>query len=292
MPIWPYLALAAAGTCWGLGLPFGKLALAELDAAHMIMLRFAVAAMAVLPVVLRRPQSRRLLLDPAVATAGVCYALGFLVEFEGLARSSVAVSALLVGAMPALLAASAAIGGERVGRVSWIGVAAATLGAALIAGRPGPAVTPLGVLFCLAALPFFLGWMRATRRAPASASSVDVSCATIVLSAVVLAVAVGALHGAPPMMLTPLAWGGLVGQGLLSTVGATVAWQLGAPKVATAAAGVFINLEPLVGAGLGIVAFHDRPTIASVAGGALILGGSLVTVLGERRRRGTAATPS
>jgi drug/metabolite transporter (DMT)-like permease len=52
MYAWPYLALFGSGLCWGLGLPFGKLALGATDAAHMILLRFLVAAAAALPVTL------------------------------------------------------------------------------------------------------------------------------------------------------------------------------------------------------------------------------------------------
>lgn len=292
MLIWPYLALVAAGSCWGLGLPFGKVALAEMDAAHMILLRFAVAAVAVLPVAIRNARSRSLFLNPAVLAAGVCYAVGFLVQFEGLARSSVAISALLVGVMPALIAVAAAFGGDRIGRVSWLGVAGATLGAALIAGKPGGHVTPFGVFLCLASLPVFLGWIYASRHAPRSASSVDVSCVTIVLAAVVLLPIAWALHGTPHLNLSGAAWGGIIGQGLLSTVVATIAWQVGSPKVSSAAAGVFINIEPLVGSVLGIALFHDRPTFLAGMGGVMILGGSLVTVLGEHANRNDHLTPS
>jgi drug/metabolite transporter (DMT)-like permease len=284
MRSWPYLALSAAGLCWGLGLPFGEVALRETDAAHMILLRFVVAGLAVLPWTLGRAQCRRLLLHPAVFLAGLCYAAGFLIEFEGLARSSVAISALLVGLMPALIAAAAAIGGERIGVASWIGVAGATLGAALIAGKPGAGGSPLGVALCLLSLPAFLAWLYAAKRAPRGASPVDVSCAAIVIAALALVGLVTLLHGPPTLHLSPGAWAGIAGQGLLSTVVATIAWQLGAPRVATAAAGVFINLEPLIGAVIGVALFHDRPTLAAAIGGALILAGSLTTVLGEHRR--------
>jgi len=280
MRFWPYLVLSAAGACWGLGLPFGELALHETDAAHMIMLRFAVAGLAVLPWTVLRPQCRRLLRHPAVLLAGACYALGFLIEFEGLARSSVAISALLVGLMPALIAVSAAIGGERISVASWFGVAGATLGAALIAGKPGTGATPLGVILCLISLLAFLAWLYAAKRAPADASPVDVSCAAIVIAAVFLVGLVTLLHGPPNLHLSAPAWGGIVGQGLLSTI----AWQLGARRVASAAAGVFINLEPLIGATIGVALFHDRPTLAAAFGGVLILAGSLATVLGEHRR--------
>jgi len=284
MRFWPYIALSAAGACWGLGLPFGELVLHETDAAHMIMLRFALAGAAVLPWTLLRPQCRRLLVHPAVLLAGVCYALGFLIEFEGLAHSSVAIAALLVGLMPALIAVSAAIGGERISVASWLGVAGATLGAALIAGKPGSGGTALGIILCLISLLVFLAWLYAAKRAPRDAGPVDVSCAAIVIAAVALAGLVTILHGPPHLRLSAQAWGGIAGQGLLSTIVATIAWQLGARRVASAAAGVFINLEPLIGATIGVALFHDRPTLIAAFGGVMILAGSLTTVLGEHRR--------
>ena len=267
----------------GLGLPFGKLALRELDASHMILLRFAVAGLAAAPLALRTAAGRRLLLHPAVLLAGASYAGGFLLQFEGLARSSVTVAALLVGVMPVLIAVSAAAMGERVGPLAWAGIAAATLGAVLIAGKPGGGVTPLGLGLCLVSLPVFLVWIHATRRAGASAAPVEVAAGSIVVAALMLAVLVPLLHGAPRLNLSPSAWFGVVGQGLLSTVAATLCWQLGAPRVSTAGAGVFINVEPVVGSVLGVAMFHDRPTLLAGFGGLLILAGSLTVVLYERR---------
>ena len=132
-----FLALAAAGVFWGMGFPLGKLALRETDAAHVVLLRFAVAALVALPFALRGRQTRALFRSPVVLLAGALYGVAFLVQFEGLARVSVTLAALLVGVMPALIALSARFLGERVSAASWAGVAAATLGAVLIAGKPG-----------------------------------------------------------------------------------------------------------------------------------------------------------
>ena len=92
------------------------------------------------------------------------YGVAFMVQFEGLAHVSVTVAALLVGAMPALIAVSAKVLGEKVSRMSWAGVAAATLGAALIAGKPDGASSPLGVALSLGALFLFLAWLLTLRR--------------------------------------------------------------------------------------------------------------------------------
>ncbi|WP_447406986.1 EamA family transporter, partial [Clostridium perfringens] len=77
------------------------------------------------------------------------------------------------------------------------------------------------------------------------------------------------------------AWAGIVGQGLLSTMLATAAWQYGSSRVGSASAGVFINIEPLMGAIIGVALFGDRLTAALAAGGVLIILGSLAVVLGE-----------
>ena len=277
-----YLALTFAGLCWGVGFPLGKLVLRETDAAHMVLLRLGVAGLAALPFALKDAASRALFRSPTVIIAGMLFGLAFLVQFEGLARTSVTVAALLVGVMPALIAVGARVFGERVSRASWAGVAASTLGAALIAGRPGSAGTPLGVALSLSSLLIFLAWLLTLRRLRSASNAIALSGVTmIVATATVLPLAL-ILHGAPKLDLSPVAWGGILGQGLFCTFLSTAAWQYGQARVGSANAGVFINLEPLMGAVIGVVLFGDHPTLALAAGGALILVGSFVVVMGER----------
>ena len=113
-----FLALAAAGVFWGMGFPLGKLALRETDAAHVVLLRFAIAALVALPFALRGRETRALFRSPVVLLAGALYGVAFVVQFEGLAHVSVTLAALLVGAMPALIAVSARLLGERVSRAT------------------------------------------------------------------------------------------------------------------------------------------------------------------------------
>jgi drug/metabolite transporter (DMT)-like permease len=90
------------------------------------------------------------------------------------------------------------------------------------------------------------------------------------------------MHGPPPMARSAPVWSAILAQGVLATLLATVAWQFGASKVGAASAGVFINIEPLIGATCGVLLFGDQLTAFLVAGGVLIIGGSLAVVLGER----------
>ena len=83
-----FLALAAAGVFWGMGFPLGKLALRETDAAQVVLLRFAVAALVALPFALRGRETRALFRSPVVLLAGALYGVAFLVQFEGPATFS------------------------------------------------------------------------------------------------------------------------------------------------------------------------------------------------------------
>ncbi len=282
-----FLALAAAGVLWGLGFPLGKLVLHETDAAHMVLLRFAVAAVVSLPFALKR-EARALFKSPVILLGGALYGVAFLVQFEGLAHVSVTLAALLVGAMPALIAISARLLGETVNRITWVGVAAATLGAALIAGKPDGAGSPLGVALSLGALLIFLAWIVVMRRAPKASDGMAVPAVTVIIAAVTILPIALLMHGPPKLNLTPVTWGAIVAQGALSTLFATAAWQYGLARVGSASAGVFINIEPMMGAVLGVMLFGDHLTAALIVGGLMILAGSFAVVLGEK----SDATPA
>ena len=103
------LALAVAGALWGLTVPLSKLSLDWLGAAWLTVARFAVAA-PLLALVGRR--GLRAALTPRIAAAG---ALGYggviLLQNAGIERTSVSHAALVVGAVPVLVALITAGGG-------------------------------------------------------------------------------------------------------------------------------------------------------------------------------------
>jgi drug/metabolite transporter (DMT)-like permease len=277
-----FAALAIAGLCWGIGFPMGKVAMAEIPAMQMVLLRFAVAAAAALPFVLRSRQTVAVFLSPPVILSGALYGVGFVLQFEGLARANVAIAALLVGLMPAMVAVWARVSGEPISPISWAGVVGATAGAALIAGKPEGAATLMGVGLTLISLVVFCGWLFVLKRAPEAPTPMAIPAASVVWAAITILPIDLVLHGAPRLDLTAPAWAGIVGQGLLSTLLATAAWQYGSTRVSSAAAGVFINIEPLLGAILGVALFGDRLGWPLAVGGLLILAGSFVVVLGEK----------
>ena len=69
----------------------------------MIVWRFAIGCIFALPFALGR-EGRALFRSVPVLLAGIFYGVAFMVQFEGLAGVTVSLAALLVGAMPALIA--------------------------------------------------------------------------------------------------------------------------------------------------------------------------------------------
>lgn len=281
MRLWPYLLLTIAGVGWGLGFPAGKFALGALSSPHMVILRLGISGLIAAPYVAFAPQARRLLLsDWRSWRTGAFWAPGYLVQFEGLAHVTVSLAALLVGLMPALVAVASTLWGERVSKATLAGVAAATVGGVIIGIRAGSAGgSAFGVGLILIGLLIFLGYLWSLR-GMARTSDVLAGPAVVLFTGAVICFAIALpIYGPPPLHLSTATWLALLSQGVISTAVATAAWQIGAAQAPSASAGVFINLEPLVGALCGVALFGDRLAPPILIGGALILAGSVATVL-------------
>src|SRR5215218_9471609 len=106
-------ALAAAGALWGLTVPLSKLSLDWLGGGWLTVARFAIAA-PVLAWIGRR--GLRAALTPQIAAVG---AIGFgaviLLQNAGIERTSVSHAALVVGAVPVMVAGAGGAGATTAG---------------------------------------------------------------------------------------------------------------------------------------------------------------------------------
>jgi len=100
-------ALTAAGLLWGTTVPLSKLALVWLAPGWLTVLRFGLAAAVLLPVAKRR--GARLLEVRVLVSGAVGYGGTVIVQNAGITRTSVTHAALLIGAMPVLVAVVAAV---------------------------------------------------------------------------------------------------------------------------------------------------------------------------------------
>jgi drug/metabolite transporter (DMT)-like permease len=270
------LALTAAGLTWGLTVPLSKLALGWLDPAWLTVVRFGVAA-PVLALIARR--HLRAAASPAVAAWGAV-GFGLVVVLQNIAieRTSVTHAAVILGAVPVLVALTAVAAGRgAAGPQAWAGFAVALGGIALVAGSGGGSSAVGDLLMLASAALSALTIVAQSRllqdRDPVAVTAVQMTAA----AAVVLPLAL--IAGAPPVAApTGHQAGALLA---LVTVGSLLPFALyayGQARVSPEAAGAFVNLEPLVGAALGALVFGDPFGSSHVAGTVAIVAGIALSV--------------
>jgi len=285
------VALTVAGVIWGLTVPLSKLALGWLDPAWLATARFGLAA-PVLALIARR-HLRGALTAPVAAWGALGFGMVLLLQNLGMDRTSVSHAALIVGAVPALVAVFAAVAGRAsAGPLAWLGSAVALAGVGLVAGAGGHSSAAGDGLVLVSAALCALYIVAQTRllegRDAVAVTAVQMAAAA--LATLPLALASGAPVRAAA---TPAA---VAATAALVTVGSLLPFTLyayGQARVSAELAGAFVNLEPLVGAALGALAFRDPFGGPQAVGAAAILAGILLSLERPprpRRARARAVT--
>ena len=296
-----YGACALAGTLWGTGFYFGRLALDEMSVEHMVLYRFLFACVGMAPVMLlKRVRLTGSEWRAVLITAAFGIPIQFLLQFHGLALTTVSHASLMVGAMPVLLAGAAALfAGERLDGIGWAALFASTAGAALVVlggdrrTTGGETPTLRGDMLVVASLFVALAWILLSKKLMESHSPPVVTAYTIYTGTLMLAA-----WEAGSWLLRPLthervepmpfahvsttAWMALAVSGLFCTATTTLLWNWGIHHVPASRAGVFLNIEPALGSVLGVELLGERLGPYAWLGGALILGAAItLTVRGH-----------
>jgi O-acetylserine/cysteine efflux transporter len=270
-------ALIAAGSLWGITVALSKLSLRWLDPSWLTVMRF-VASAPILAVVGRR--GLREALTPSVGLSG---AVGFgaviLLQNAGINHTSVSHAAIIVGAVPVIVALVAAGLGNGTGRpLVWLGYAIALVGIMLVAQGGGGGATMSGDMQVFASVvlsgsfiamqPFVL-----KGRDAAAVTAVQLGAGAVVALPVAL-IGSGLPHA-------PTASGPVFAFIALALAGTVLPFWLfayGQSRVAAELAGAFVNLEPLVGALVGWVAFGDPVGPWQICGALAVIAGILVSL--------------
>jgi drug/metabolite transporter (DMT)-like permease len=297
-----YSACALAGCLWGTGFYFGRLALNEMSVEYMVLYRFMFASAVMLPVaVASRVRFTRVELRMLLISAFFGIPVQFLIQFHGLALTTVSHASLMVGSMPVLLGVAAAIfAGERLDWFGWLALIGSTVGAALIvlgghrglagAGQPSLAGDLLVVLSLITALAWILLSKRLMlRHSPPAVTAYTIVTGTFMLMAWILGswLLRGVLpsHAAPPPVahVSTTVWVVLAISGVACTAATTLLWNWGIHHVPASRAGVFLNIEPALGSILGVKLLGEHLGPYAWAGGALILGAAIILTMHGRQ---------
>ncbi len=290
-----YGACIIAACLWGTGFYFSRLALNEMSVDYMVLYRILFACLGVLPVAL---MCRARLTGAEVRTLLISAAFGIpitcLIQFHGLALTTVSHASLMVGAMPVMLGVAATLfAHERLDRFGWLALCGSSVGAALVTlgGSHGAATqgqsTLIGDLMVLASLVAALAWILLSKKLMQTHSPSAVSAYTILVGgAMVLPWVMGpwlmsplthAKVAPPPFAhLSPTAWMALAFSGLLCTATTALLWNWGIHHVPASRAGVFLNIEPALGSLLGVKLLGEHLGPYAWVGGGLILAAAVV----------------
>ncbi|MBS1821052.1 MAG: EamA family transporter [Acidobacteria bacterium] len=277
-----FFACALASAFWGCGFFFGKIALAEMNFAHMVLYRFLFAMIALVPLLAtHRPglSAREWRTLAIAAFLGV--PVQFLIQFYGLSLTTVSHAALMVGTMPVILAVGATLfAHEHLDKTGWLALVVSTTGAALIAlgrhatGAGNPSLA--GDLLVVLSLAIALGWILLNKKLMDTHSPVVVTAYGILLGTLMLLVWVPTRYGMPPVAhVTYKAWLALAASGVLCTATTTLLWNWGMTQVPASQAGVLLNMEPLMGSLLGVFVLGEHLGPTAWTGGCLILAAAI-----------------
>jgi drug/metabolite transporter (DMT)-like permease len=270
---------------WGVNFTVTKGAFARFSPLAFTGVRFALASLLLVPLVRRleghdplpRPVLGRLVVLGVVGNT--LYQLGFI---SGLDRTTASNSALILAAMPSIVALLAvALGFEPLRPKVLGGVLVATVGVVLVVAARGAGFggsTMAGDLLTLGAVICWAGYTLGLRVLPPGISPLRVTMVTTVAGTPGLVLA-----GLPEMLgmdWSAVGWQGWAALGyatFLSLLVAYVIWNRSVQVVGPSRTVIYMCLTPLVAVVTAAVFLGERPMPLQAVGAGLIIGGVLLT---------------
>ena len=270
---------------WGINFSVVKLALEQFPPLVFSALRFALAVVALVPILGLRegrqalPQGHFWRLAFLGFIGNTLYQICFVL---GVALTTAANAALLVATTPALIALlGAALGIERITRRMGWGIALAVLGVGLIVAARGVTLTwqTVGgdVLVLLATLCWAI-YTLGVRKLGNSISSLRITTLTMLAGTPGLL-----LVGAPDLLqlnwtvISGGAWTGLLYSAMFALVLAYVLWNTSVRVAGSARTAIYGCAIPIIAALVAWPVLGERPRPLQAVGAVLIVGGVLLT---------------
>ena len=283
------LLFAALGVAWGIPYLLIKVAVQEVDPAVVVLGRSAVGAVVLLPLVLVRrqvlPVLRRWRPLLAYSVVEIVLPWYFLSSAEQRLPSSTA--GLLLAAVPLVGVAVAFLTGrpERLSATNWLGVLAGMLGVAALVGLDVAGSDLVGVAeMAVVVVGYAIGPVILARRM-SDLPGAGVVALSLAITAVVYVPLVPLLGSWPTALPSPAALGSILALGVVCSAAAFLIMFALVGEIGPVRTTTITYVNPAVAIVAGALVLHERVTVWTVVGFALVLSGSyLVSRRGGRRR--------
>ena len=281
------LAVAAflvASVFWGTAFLFGKLAFKELPISHVALYRFVIATLVLLPfVIVRRSFPTLRDLPQFLLTGFLIVPVTFMLQYTGLAWTSATSASLIIGTLPPMLAGAAAwFYGERLTARGWASIGVSMLGVMLIVGLPGSDHNWAGDALVFLSMIVVVAWVLLSKPLIKKYTAL-VATAYLLLFGTLTMLPVALLwDGTPRLQMSAGVLASVLALGLACSALTYVLWNWGLNYVAASHAGIYTNLEPVVGALLGVMFLRETLQPSAIVGGLLVLAGAIAITRAER----------
>jgi drug/metabolite transporter (DMT)-like permease len=289
-----YVVLLVSNLVFATGYSVSRIVLEDVGPVTLAMARLTIGALILVPWAWRAMAAAKLSREDRwrLAFTGVVgFTLAFALGNWGLAHSTASNAALLITVEPAsLILLSPLLLGERLSRREGLGAALAILGAAVIVVNGIPGVTQAlvphwrGDVILILSGVAYAAYSLIARPVLLRHPALVVTAYSILWgAAAMLPLAVLEWATGPPPVWTPRAVVGTLYLGVVMTALGYAVWNWCLERVETPRVAIFLNIQPLGGALLGVWWLGERLTAFTVAGGLLILAGLHLTVKARRR---------
>jgi drug/metabolite transporter (DMT)-like permease len=210
-----------------------------------------------------------------------CYQYCFM---EGLSRTSVANSSLMLGATPVLVALlSALLGIDRIGRLHWVGAGLSMTGIYLVVGKGFSLGShgATGDLLMVAAVSCWAVYTIGarplmTRHSPVAVTGISMMMGTLLY----LPLAWPRLREVRWGCLSPSAWGALMYSAVFALCISYTIWYTGVRQLGTARTSIYTNFVPIVAMLTAAIFLHEPLGLRKTLGAAAVLAGVALTRVG------------
>jgi drug/metabolite transporter (DMT)-like permease len=288
--------LAAVTVVWGSSFIVVKDVVRDSPPLAFLFWRFLLAAVLVLPLVLRRGASPRLVKDGVIV--GLILAVGMAFQVVGQTETTASKAAFLTGLSVVLTPFAAYLRTRRLPSLeNGVGIALASLGFFLLTFPAGTATFDRGDLpmtACGIVFAFYVVELGERTAAHDALRFAGIQMAVVALAAGMLSLllrtpVLSALHAAafearPVIWRGPFLWGVLY-LGSIGAVGTFFGQAWAQKHMSATHAAIIFALEPVVAALLAAWLLGERLGKRGVAGGALVLAGIVVSETRLRRPR-------